>query len=297
MRWPVLLLLTLCTACSEDPAPAGRGPYEFSEDWFSNKIPVWSEVLEPYMGRPDLRYLEVGVYEGRSVVWMVENVLTDPTSTLVAVDPFLDPPDLEARFLRNLRASRFRGTARTIKEFSQLALRRLPPLSFDIIYIDGSHTGDDVLADAVQSWELLEVGGILIFDDYMWSRPYPPDLLPKPAIDAFVHLYWKEIEVVVRGYQLIIRKRENPCRWKSSECTPFGPYVYRWNERRLRDPRREDTAIDLSDEERGLVETITLSRGLGQAELEVSPAVQGSATFQGLVNRLGITLEQGRIVR
>jgi hypothetical protein len=34
---------------------------------------------------------------------------------------------------------------------------------------DGSHRARDVLEDAVLSWPLLKVGGIMLFDDYLWQ--------------------------------------------------------------------------------------------------------------------------------
>jgi len=44
--------------------PANR--YHFSSDWFTHHIPAWEQHLAHLRGRSDLRYLEIGVYEGRS---------------------------------------------------------------------------------------------------------------------------------------------------------------------------------------------------------------------------------------
>ena len=57
---------------------------------------MWSRVLAEFKGRPELTYLEVGVFEGKSVVWMLENILTDPSSKVTAVDIF--PDELLATF-------------------------------------------------------------------------------------------------------------------------------------------------------------------------------------------------------
>ena len=43
-------------------------------------------------------------------------------------------------------------------------------ISFDIIYIDGSHNGEDILSDAIESYKLLNIGGIIIFDDVVNSN-------------------------------------------------------------------------------------------------------------------------------
>ena len=54
-----------------------------------------------------------------------------------------------------------------IKNDSVVALRELlkKRIYFDFIYIDGSHNGEDILSDAIESYKLLNMGGIMIFDD------------------------------------------------------------------------------------------------------------------------------------
>ena len=58
------------------PSPSGsnamhyKKQYRFSEDWFTNNIPVWQSMLERFKGKENLRYLEIGVFEGRSAIWM-----------------------------------------------------------------------------------------------------------------------------------------------------------------------------------------------------------------------------------
>jgi predicted O-methyltransferase YrrM len=205
-------------AAASVPAPARgyRGDYDFTQDWFSGVIPIWRSVLAPYKGRPSVQYLEIGVYEGRSAVWMMENVLTHPTSHLTGIDVFQGP--LKDRCLENLRRSGADGRATIIVEPSQVVLRHLPFETFDIIYIDGSHATSDVLEDAVLSYRLLKSGGLLIFDDYRWSGAlYPgpethdaPSDLPKAAIDRFVQCFQMHLDVVYNsphGNQLIVRKR------------------------------------------------------------------------------------------
>jgi hypothetical protein len=45
-------------------------------------------------------------------------------------------------------------------------LRLLPLNFYDFVYIDGSHLASDVLEDAVLSWAVVQVGDMIIFDDY-----------------------------------------------------------------------------------------------------------------------------------
>lgn len=186
--------------------------YQFTTNWFTWNVPVWKAVLERYRGVPDLRYLEIGLYEGRSALWMLENVLTDPTSRLVGIDIF--DGALKDRFFANLKLSGLEARADIRLGRSQDILRTLEPESFDIIYVDGSHDTSDVLEDAVLAWKILKPGGVLIFDDYKWAGCFTPGAetrdapedLPKFAIDRFIDCFRDEIEFVHNSYQMIVRK-------------------------------------------------------------------------------------------
>jgi len=175
--------------------------YSFSEDYFTSRIPVWGKYLGYLKGKPDLNYLEIGVFEGRSALWMLENILTASTSKMTGMDIFSG--ELEETFRNNLKASGFLEKVTVIKGYSQIELRRLPLESYDIIYIDGSHIPSDVLTDAVLSWGLLKKNGILIFDDYQWENP---PQIPRIAIDAFLDVFKNELSIIYRGFQIILKK-------------------------------------------------------------------------------------------
>jgi predicted O-methyltransferase YrrM len=281
----------------------GEGPYHFTTRWHTNVIDNWALQLAGYRGRPDLRYLEIGVFEGRSIVWMLENVLTDPSSRITAIDVFME--DYEQTFDANVRAA---GAAERVTKLvgpSQQHLRALapvgsghsPPLAvpvgFDIIYVDGSHTADDVLADAVLAWPLLREGGLMIFDDYGWEGrpsggPLPLELLPRLAIDAFITAYRNEIELVHRGYQVFVRRKPNPCVPKDY-CSPLGQYNYFWRALELR-RRSDDALIELSDDERKLVELIAKSKQIGDVGFHLDPRFVASPEYVALATRLELAL-------
>jgi predicted O-methyltransferase YrrM len=190
---------------------AYKRAYDFTNNWFSANIPIWEKALAGYKGKADVHYLEVGVFEGRSALWTLENILTHPTARLTCIDLFDGP--YKERFFANVERSGEAGKVAAIADYSQLALRKLPLNSFDIIYIDGSHSKDDVLEDAVLSWRLLKEGGIMIFDDYRWAGFYasgtsdaPTDYC-KAAIDRFVLTFDRDFEVIHNSYQILLKKR------------------------------------------------------------------------------------------
>ncbi len=272
----------------------GDGPYRFTAWWHKSRAEEWERVVSPWAGIENLNYLEVGVFEGRSLLWMIENVLTHPSTTATAIDVFMD--DYEATFDANIEASGASSRITKLKEPSQTALRRLPLESFDIIYIDGSHTADDVLADAVLSWDLLRPGGLIIFDDYQWNgRPHggalPPELLPKIAIDTFVTAHRYELQMVSRGAQVMLRKLDNPCAVKDY-CSPVGQYLYFWREHQLRTREGED--LTLSPQEIGMIESIAKSRRPGEVDVRLNRGIRNNEVFKAMTERLELDLRRRR---
>jgi len=209
----VLMILLSCevgTETAKDKAQSKsekhyQKEYNFSDDWFTGRLPTWKRILRRFKGKSNLQYLEIGVYEGRSIIWMLENILTHPTSKATGIDTF--PGQLKQRFLDNLKLGGFVDRVNLIQGKSQIELRRLPLNTYDIIYIDGSHLAKDVLTDAALSWDLLKDDGILIFDDYKWMLDRPVQLRPKSAIDSFLVCFGGCCEVVHRGYQMIVKKQ------------------------------------------------------------------------------------------
>jgi len=268
--------------------------YNFSTDWFTSNIPVWEKALRSFKGKPNINYLEIGLFEGRSAIWMLENILTDPSSKLTGIDTFLVGSGLKDKYLSNLNISGFADKATTIQGFSQTELRKLPFNSFDIIYIDGDHKANGVLSDAVLSFELLKTDGLLIFDDYAWKiKQLPEELRPKIAIDSFITAYRNYVEVVHRGYQVIIRKRKSPyayLRISGAGYTPIGQYIYVWdwwnNEKNKLYSRYIGEPIELSDKERGLIERLIKSTKFGRARLFLGEKMSEDEDFINLSERL-----------
>jgi len=198
-----------------DNPPLPHPKYRFSFDWVSPHTAAWARDLDELKGKPHVRALEVGCFEGQSACWFLDNILTHPTSRLVCVDPFAVPMAsvllryFEARYDFNVAAS---GSAERVTKLighSQVVLRTLQPASFDFIYVDGSHKIGDVLQDAVLAWTLLKPGGIVNFDDYALVDDLSEGMLaraPGRAIDAFVALLGNSATVVRRDWQMVLRK-------------------------------------------------------------------------------------------
>lgn len=267
------------------------GKPTFSNNWFLNNEKVWKKVLAPLRGKPNLRYLEVGVFEGQSFLWMFDNVLTDPSSTATAIDVFFFQ-GLEDRFRENLKRAGVTDRTKVIKGFSNDALRPLKPNSFDVIYIDGSHTAANVIRDGLLAWDLLKEGGILIFDDYGLRPRFPAAIRPGPMIDAMVTALYKEADLLQRGWQLMLRKRATDC---YDNCSTFGPYYYHWNYGEpttvgtgtLYDPRTK-ARVPLTVEERTIIEELLATRPFGQTYLQPEKGLVLRPDTQALIQKLNL---------
>ena len=181
-------------------------------DWTTPHAEEWSKRLGHLKDKKAVG-LEIGCFEGRSSIWFCQNILTHPESTLICVDPWYG--DTFKTFMGNIRESKINtsnhGTGckfRIQKVPSHLMVTlKIPPLDF--AYIDGNHEAQHVLRDGLMVWQLLKPGGVLIFDDYTWTRGYPnqPQLtekqLPKYGIDSFIDLMGEKFLGVTKTDQVI----------------------------------------------------------------------------------------------
>ena len=188
--------------------------YIFTVDWFSHNIPSWDIYLNNFKNKPNLNFLEIGSFQGRSTVWLLENILTDENSSITCIDTFegsIEHHIYSKNELINLfdifvhNVSTFKNKINIIRGKSQEVLKLLNE-SYDFIYIDGDHTAVSVIEDAILSFSLLKKDGIMIFDDYMWLQMNNYIDNPKPAIDAFLELYANKITLLYKDYQVIIKK-------------------------------------------------------------------------------------------
>ena len=242
------------SAKSEIAALTHNKPYKFTSDYFSLNARKWPELLKELKGKPDLRYLEIGVLEGRSFFWILENILSHPLSRATAVDLF-DGPYYET-FKNNVKLSGVKNKIEIIKAPSSDALRKLPPESFDLVYVDGSHQGKDVFLDAALAWGSLKYGGILIFDDYAIDVTFPPEATPNFTVNAFMTVFRGSYRLLDRDYQVVIKKILSPCE-RYQNCVVIGSYAYLFHEKKI---RSKDLAVELTSTESATIEALIKQR-------------------------------------
>jgi len=185
----------------------------FTYDWFSNNIASWTTLLAEFKGKPNLKFIEIGCYEGRATRWLLDNILTHDSAIIDVIDTFEGSMEHEGgmvehlyeKFLANIPEVETKVLVYTGRSQEILGERFFPNF-YDFVYVDGSHIAKDVLMDGMLAWPLLKKGGIMIFDDYKWDKYPQENLNPKMAIDAFLSLYKGEYEELLHDYQVAIKK-------------------------------------------------------------------------------------------
>ena len=195
-----------------------QGDFRFTQRWFMGHIPSWLYVFEQlkFDFSSEFRALEIGSWQGLSALFLLK---TFPNMRLTCVDTWagstehLSPErelgavlsSLEDDFDHNTRSgservSKFKGTS------DAFFVSCDPKSKFRFIYIDGSHFSDEVLKDAINAFPLLEVGGVMVFDDYFWG--YYNNLRENPmhAINAFLQYQKGRYKILAITSQMIIQK-------------------------------------------------------------------------------------------
>ena len=216
--------------------------FVFTQDWFHTYIREDWTRLTSHLGNSRLRILEIGAFEGTSTVWMLENLMEHPKSSILVVDTFeggmehhaphyaYHLPTLYDRFRANvdLCPHAHKLEVRRMRSETALLELRRQAAAFDLIYIDGSHVAMDVLTDAVLAWPMLAMHGTLVFDDWRW-RGYLEDCYnPRIAIQSFLYCAAPSVETNETEYQMWVTKVENRIAATANEGDPEVRY---WDDR------------------------------------------------------------------
>jgi len=190
---------------------------KYSEIWFK---PESFTVLNKFKNINNVKFLEIGSFEGYSTNYFIENFLNGDNSTITCIDPWIKYSESTITKMSqwdnvinenayNIFINNTADNSNKIIIKRGLSIDILPTLdssTYDFIYIDGDHSEKSVWIDAIFSFEKIKIGGIIIFDDYNWNVG---DKSPKNAIDKFIIEYKEYINHIFINDQVIITKLNN----------------------------------------------------------------------------------------
>ena len=180
---------------------------KITHDYFSSHAYNFSDIFNQFKF---CKYLEIGSFEGNSAMFVAKNF---PDSKIHCIDNWigtneyqkdLEFSNVEKNF--NLNMSEFDNYTKyklTSDEFFKINQNH-----FNVIYIDGYHKADQVLKDFINSWAVLHVKGIIIFDDYIWKFFDKIEDNPCYAINKYLKEIKKNSKILkVSSSQLFIQKK------------------------------------------------------------------------------------------
>ena len=185
---------------------------KFSNRWFLNNFELFNFFL-PKNKNKNFNYLEVGCFEGLSSFYILseyKNVnaflldiwSTPKNSELSQINFEL----VESNFDKNL----FEFNFVKMKGDSVSSMKKLfnQKKSFDFIYIDGSHNGEDILSDAIEAFKILKDDGLIFFDDFL-QHDENRNIQSYQGIEKFLDLYSSFLIIEYFQNSLVVRKKNN----------------------------------------------------------------------------------------
>ena len=187
--------------------------FKFTNNWFGRNINISMKILKKIFENKPVKILEIGSYEGRSAIWMLENLCKLPGSTFTSIDPY-STADTTApvedgtyeRFCYNIKlcthVSKFNQHVGYSKDIMPklIAEKKI----YDVVYIDGSHIREDVLVDMDNAHQLLESNGIMLMDDAGFDPNKDENAMG--AIKRFLVKHPGEYRLLLKEWQWMIQK-------------------------------------------------------------------------------------------
>jgi len=174
-------------------------------------FPNWFKSVEKYfrhVPNVPLRALQIGTYTGDATEWLLNNCeieyLDDVDTWEGSEEVAHDSIDFTS--VEDYYDSRFKDPRITKNKMTSDEFFYRPTRTYNFIYIDGDHTALQTALDGLNAFKLLEKGGVMAFDDYLWNYNGNPFLEPKRGVDAFLAVCEGQYTVIESGYQLWIEK-------------------------------------------------------------------------------------------
>lgn len=156
-------------------------------------------------------FVEIGVFEG-ATTFFVSDTFTKFNDNLkiIAIDPhvgsidMLEHGDDVAKFFQYNLGINKNKNVEYIRKHSTFGLLELIQRGqkAEVIYLDGDHRADQVLADLVLSWQILVPGGIILCDDtgtWKYADKHGTEsaqMSPRMAVENFIQCNWHNLSII-----------------------------------------------------------------------------------------------------
>jgi predicted O-methyltransferase YrrM len=182
-------------------------------DYFSINTYYWDSIINKNF--KEFSYLEIGSFEGNSALYILKNFKTKKVVCVDIWDKYDDSfKDQNLKMFEDFKSNldEFTKKFSFFKSTSDEYFANNDSNKFDIIYIDGWHESAQVYKDINNSWNSLNINGLIICDDYFYGdiRLNNDSNLPANAINKFLFEKKNKIKVIcVNNTQIFMKKISN----------------------------------------------------------------------------------------
>jgi predicted O-methyltransferase YrrM len=166
-----------------------------------------------------IKCVEIGSFEGLGSIVIHDKLCKHESSSLICIDPFDDEyvkgsttlsfwnsacKGQKGRFYHNTKNY---NKIIPMQGYSDEMILKIDDNTIDFAYIDGDHSPEQVYKDACGIFKKMKVGGIILFDDYLW---FMNGIRTQLGIDKFLSEYSGKYEILLKNYQLAIKVTQTP---------------------------------------------------------------------------------------
>ena len=196
-----------------------KGMYNWTNDLPEGSKNIFLKMIEYFnINHIDMetKILEIGTYTGISLINIIKLI---PNSIGYGLDKWqsyeenelltqIDNLQVEKSFYNNIHNEGLSNRIFGIKSTSTDKLIEFikNKVQFNFIYIDGSHLLLDCYTDLVMSWNILEKGGIIVIDDYLYKKDENILNSPFEAVNHFFKVFKEQYKLLNIGYRIFLEK-------------------------------------------------------------------------------------------
>jgi hypothetical protein len=196
-----------------------KGMYNWTNDVPQGSKNIFLKIIDYFNINhidKETKILEIGTYTGISLINIIKLI---PNSIGCGLDKWksyeenelltqIDNLQVEKSFYNNIHNEGLSNRIFGIKSCSTDKLIEFIKnnVQFHFIYIDGSHLLLDCYTDLVLSWSILEKGGIIGIDDYLYKKDENILHSPFEAVNHFLKVFEGKYQILNIGYRIFLEK-------------------------------------------------------------------------------------------
>ena len=199
-----------------------KNMFNWTNDLPAGNKQIFLDVIEYFKLKnsdKQTKILEIGTYTGISLINIIKLI---PDSIGYGLDKWsnyneigdlmnlmnLEDLQVEKSFYSNVSRENLQNRIFGIKSDSTSKLIEFIKIGakFDFIYVDGSHLLLDCYTDLILSWQILENGGILAIDDYLFEKDKVLDS-PYEAVNHFLKVFEGQYKILHIGCRVFLEKK------------------------------------------------------------------------------------------